>query len=812
MFNKPLTRAKCRKDKQDLLMRLPFDVAVLVAAHLSTKDLYNCWQVCRSWRVLFTNDTILHPLFMQLSHFEQESFMFQCLPTGHESNDDGDKDLDKDGDKDKRRDETEERMKLEERASQQWLKDHRVALCVLQNLLNRNSRWRRGHPRRRIYLPPVPVDGTGSDIRESWQGAVRLIKMKAGIVVVAHEHGCTLRLWALARGYERVQEMTAEYIETNHDVLTAQRSHGAALPPFTDEQVNELLACSRSAHADPAVLTEIHLAEPPVCLDFFHMNHTLVAASRSGRIDVYDMRTAKLRRTLVLVDGRVDSVHVWLHFVIVSHDCKMTMWNHVTGELLENALPTAHRAKVTGVFVLDNERHLLSIDEKGIMIVTERSGVKPKESVDEAAAVDADMVAVVTETNAMEIETTVAETATTATKHSTRTLMDVPLYPVVLTGSEGAPYSMRLLHMTHLCVWGRFSMGHYELYEPGLRNMPPLNSLIMSDNDGSMEPAPVVRLAGEDVRTAEARAALAQLEATHASLEALYSQVAIDAVERTTHDVAPEERYHVLNIDSSIEHVAEGQVLSVDFKHALLLRRNFMQVCDFDQKPDPGEAPKGPSFGIYPVDRQDIGANTVDAVAGPDEPIDQSEFDFEWVLNPGEHMDERERAADQLRLEPHATQAGLYELESLTMRYIIGIQYAQENIQFAMVPANRVRLGRGRKFLGRHMPQVLEALSAGVGINDIMEIVPYYVQRMHEARLSKPVELVDHRGQVTSARKLCADMQRVARESREGEWKPKHSSVVSPAMAGLECMTAAMDDGRVAVGCENGYVVVTCFD
>ncbi|KAJ2121601.1 hypothetical protein IW147_004135 [Coemansia sp. RSA 720] len=786
-------------------MRLPFDVAVLVAVHLSAKDLYNCWQVCRSWRILFTSDTILLPLFMQLSHFEQESFMFQCLPTGHESNE-GDKEEDvKDSDKDKQRNETEERMKLEERASQQWLKDHRVALCVLQNLLNRNLRWRRGHPRRRIYLPPVPVDGTGSDIRESWQGAVRLIKMKAGIVAVAHEHGCTLRLWALARGYERVQEMTAEYIETNHDVLTAQRSHGAALPPFSDAQVNELLACSRSARAVPAVLTEIHLAEPPACLDFFHMNHTLVAASRSGRVDVYDMRTAKLRRTLVLEKGRVDSVHVWLHFVIVSHDCQVSMWNHVTGELLENSLPTAHRARVTGVFVLDDERHLLSIDEKGIMVVTERSGAKPKNS-DEPAAVETEKVAIETETAAAEPATTAAA------QHSTRTLMDVPLYPVVLTGSEGAPYSMRLLHMTHLCVWGRYSMGHYELYEPGLRNMPPLNSLIMADNNGSMEPAPIIRLAGEDVQTAEARAALAQLEATHASLEALYAQIVTDAVERTTHDVAPEERYHVLNIDSSIEHVAEGQVLSVDFKHALLLRRNFMQVCDFDQKPDPGEAPKGPSLGIYPVDRDFAESNAMHAVAGPDKPIDQSEFDFEWVLNDGNYMDERERAADQLRLEPDATQAGLYELESLTMRYIIGMQYSQENIQFAMVPTNRMRLNRGRKFIGRYMPEVLEAISAGVDINDIMEVVPYYVQRMHEARLSKPVELVDHRGQVTSARKLCADMQRVVRESREGEWKPKHTGIVSPAVAGLECVAAAMDDGRVAVGCENGYVVVTCFD
>ncbi|KAJ2736259.1 hypothetical protein H4R23_002050, partial [Coemansia sp. Cherry 401B] len=104
-------------------MRLPFDVAVLVARHLGVRDLLECWQVCRRWQRLFTSDAILYPVFLQLSHFEQESFMFQCLPNSH--SDDAEPAA-KDGAAETERSRLDDEMRLEERASQQWLKDRRV--------------------------------------------------------------------------------------------------------------------------------------------------------------------------------------------------------------------------------------------------------------------------------------------------------------------------------------------------------------------------------------------------------------------------------------------------------------------------------------------------------------------------------------------------------------------------------------------------------------------------------------------------------------------------------------------------------------
>ncbi|KAJ2348091.1 hypothetical protein GGF43_004627, partial [Coemansia sp. RSA 2618] len=199
-------------DARDLILRLPFDVVVLIAGHLAVKDLHSCWLVSRAWHNIFTNDTILYPLFMQLSHFEQESFMFQCLPSGHESKDEDEEDEHMDdvggSGRAEERGEMEERMRLEERASQQWLKDRRVLLRVMQNLMNRNRRWRSGQPKRRLYLPPVPMDGTDTDIRDEWQGGVRIVKMKAGVVAAVYEQGRTVRLWSLARDYDRVKEMT----------------------------------------------------------------------------------------------------------------------------------------------------------------------------------------------------------------------------------------------------------------------------------------------------------------------------------------------------------------------------------------------------------------------------------------------------------------------------------------------------------------------------------------------------------------------------------------------------------------------------
>ncbi|KAJ2753982.1 hypothetical protein IWQ56_006554, partial [Coemansia nantahalensis] len=139
---------------RDLVSRLPYDLVILVAERLSPKDLFRCWMVSHQWQRLFTGDRILLPVFTQLSHFDQESFMFQCLPSGHGRDDSEHKTeaAGSSGDAEAERTKFEAEMKVEERACQQWLKDRRVLVRVMQNLLNRSQRWKGARPTTRIYL------------------------------------------------------------------------------------------------------------------------------------------------------------------------------------------------------------------------------------------------------------------------------------------------------------------------------------------------------------------------------------------------------------------------------------------------------------------------------------------------------------------------------------------------------------------------------------------------------------------------------------------------------------------------------------
>ncbi|KAJ2709333.1 hypothetical protein H4R19_004307, partial [Coemansia spiralis] len=891
---------------RDLVSRLPFDLAILVAERLSPRDLYTCWTVCRGWQRLFTSDSILLPVFTQLSHFDQESFMFQCLPSGH-GHDDSDHKKAAGGEStagrggDGERSKFDEEMKIEERACQQWLKNSRVLVRVMQNLLNRAQRWKDARPTTRIYLPPVPMDGTDADIRDEWQGSVKLVKLKAGVVAVLYEEGRSIRLWTLESGYDKVKEMTREYIAANRAALEEQADNGGPqLPPFSDEQVESLLRHSRSGTPRPSALKTVRMRVKPSFFDFFESNKTLVTATHDGVVDVYDMGSGQHRRTLTLTsDSNVESLHVWLDYVVVSHGTQITLWNHTTGALLEDALQTAHRASITGVFVLDNDRHLLSIDRDGILVATNRDAGEPQ----------------------------------------SETLLDVPLYPVVLAGQMGAPYSMRLLHMTHLCVWGKYSLGHYEMYEPGLRSLPPLSSLVLPPpgeeepprapgeaTDAPPEPQmeaqtepptepptePQVEPSNKHVtrgvryktdeerRLAEAREALAHLESAHENLEHMYSQMVGnrddehpegDRMERFRQMRVPaEQRYHVLNIDTPFEQISDGRVLSVDFKHALFLRTHFMQICDLEARAAPGEEPNGQSLGLFPVDwvpptqgpslppppaseaasnrnpaarrREESGNHNTDddyddfdyyenmeeeyedygydsdaeGFPGFDDEIEEDEeegeddldgpyedvgagrvneeFYFEWSMNSELAMMGGDRGRPQPSDEPAAEaprappgppdlqKATLLELEALVMRYILGLRFAREDRNFGRVEFNRVHLGYAREVMSRHLPELYQAIENNVSIEAVAEVAPYFIQRAYEARFAVPVLNVNHRGQSVPSQRLVKDMERVYRAARiEDRTYPAASARLLPlAVVDLACCSAAMDDGRIAIG------------
>ncbi|KAJ2881726.1 hypothetical protein H4R27_003900 [Coemansia aciculifera] len=882
----------------DLLMRLPYDVAVLVTKLLSAKDVFQCSLVSKDWHRLFTSDTVLYPLVAQFSHFDQEPLMLRCLPMahGHHGDEKDEEDDNSDEGKDPKAEAEAERIKLEDLANQQWMKSSRILSRSLGKTLNRERRWRRAEPLSRLYLPPVPMDGSDSDIKDEWQGAVKSLKLRGGIVAVLYEKGTSIRIWNLDAEYNEIKGMTEQYINDNRELLKAQTKYGGpTLPLYKPEQVNALLRCTRSGGPRLVHLRVIKMRIPPILFDYFATTNTLVTAAANGEVDVYDMLTGQHRRTFkVAGDLHIGSIHVWLDYIVVGHGPLITLWNHQTGEALESGLRTSHRAKINGVFILDNDKHLMSIDESGIVVVTNRAANRP------------------------EIET----------------LLDVPLYPMIMVGQLGAPYSMRLLHMSHLCVWGKYSLGHYELYEPGLRNLPPLNSLRVNSNGGiegeeeEESYAPVAEPASADMTKeervlSESMQTLAQLEATHHDLEKMYSEIAGDRsnehpegermARRRMNRVPAEEQYHIINIDPPVDPNPDGMVLSVDFRHAIYLHRNYVTVHEIDKKPEseqPADAdiddefgPDVCSMGLYPIDRQprNFGparppgslATTKQSSAGLSlkhvfelskakktkkrAPMAETESreevgaadrtnpgweptfdldddaDFNAMMAECEEEDGYETVSDNedsledangeeelpedeqsdlevtmrnLRMRTwykevkymvsETEKSNLRRTESAMIRFTLGLSIEKDEPAFGKIPMHRASLWFARKFFAEYVPELLAEIDAGVlNINMMLHTVPYYAQRLHESRFKTPVLNVDHRGQATTAAQLLRDMDRVYRAAKvpvaRAPWS-QNPEFVSMAVCFLQNRATAMDDGRVAIGCENGYVVVLSFD
>ncbi|KAJ2353986.1 hypothetical protein GGH92_000315 [Coemansia sp. RSA 2673] len=867
-------------------MRLPYDLAVLVTRLLSAKDVFQCSLVSKDWHSLFTSDTVLYPLVHQFSHFDQEPLMLRCLPTGHGHHGD-EKDVKEDVSdegKDPKAEAEAERMKLEDLANQQWMKSSRILARCLGKTLNRERRWRRAEPLSRLYLPPVPMDGSDSDIKEEWQGPVKSLKLKGGMVAVLYEKGASIRIWNLDAEYDEIRGMTEQYINDNMELLKAQTKYGGPpMPLYEPEQVNALLRCTRSGGPRLVHLRIVKMRIPPILFDYFATGNTLVTAAANGEVDVYDMVTGQHQCTFkVTGDMHIGSVHVWLDYIVVGHGPLITLWNHKTGEALESGLRTSHRAKINGVFILDNDKHLMSIDESGIIVVTNRTAGRP------------------------EVET----------------LLDVPLYPMIMVGQLGAPYSMRLLHMSHLCVWGKYSLGHYELYEPGLRHLPPLNSLRVNssggieDDEEAESHVPVVERAStnmtaEERTLSESMQTLAQLEATHHDLEKMYSEIAGDRSNehpegermsrRRMNRVPAEEQYHIINIDPPTDPNPDGMVLSVDFRHAIYLHRNYITVHEVDKKTEselPAEAddkfgPDGCSMGLCPIDRKPRSygparapaplATTRQSSAGmslkhvfelskakktkqraplagtesreeeptfdldddPDFNAMMAEFegedgyetmsDNEDLAGDGSGEEEGEPEEGQSDMEvtmrnlrmrtwynevkymvSETEKSNLRRIESAMIRFTLGLSIEKDEPAFGMIPMHKASLWFARKFFAEYVPELLAEIDAGVlNINMMLHTVPYYAQRLHESRFKTPVLNVDHRGQATTAAQLLRDMERVYRAAKipvaRAPWS-QNPEFASMAVCFLQHRSTAMDDGRVAVGCENGYVVVSSFD
>ncbi|KAJ1999626.1 hypothetical protein GGI04_004490 [Coemansia thaxteri] len=846
---------------QDLVMRLPFDLAVLVSKQLAPKDMYQCLLVCRAWNQLFSNSSNLLPLVRQLSHFDQEPMIFRCLQTGHAHEHDGgevaetsNEDEDAEVIKDPKAAAEAERAYLEEMANQQWLKNNKVLARFLSKTLNRERRWRRAEPTSRLYLPPVPMDGTDSDVLEEWQGPVQTVKMKGGLVVVLYKKGANIRIWNLDSEYDEVKEMANQYISDNREAILAQKKHsGVGLPPYAPEQIDALLRCARSGVPRRVDLRVIKMRSAPILFDFFTLTNILVTATDGGEVDLYDMVSGAHQRTFRIEgDLRIGSIHVWMDYLVVGHGTQITLWNHKTGERLESELQTAHRASINGIFILDNEQHLMSIDECGIMVVTNRSARRPE----------------------------------------TQTLLDVPLYPMIMVGQMGAPYAMRLLHMSHLCVWGKYSLGHYELYEPGLRHLPPLSSLqIIPARNGEGEetpeaavPDPAVpaesataslsKLSKKERKLVESRQTLAQLEATHQDLERMYSEIAGDrnnehpegerVARRRLNRVPAEDKYHIINIDPPADMNPDALVLSVDFRHVIYLHRYYVSVHELQgQDAEADDMGRMCSMGLQPIDPRPKQAGPprrppppFKAATGAADPpgaaalwhVHTNGEGAEAASDDGDenYIDADNDLGDELDnlFDPDARlpadlflrhlregswnkaigelfqgdqSAKLRQIELLGVQILISLQAAVENKDHDAAVAAVPYEQSARKFLREHMPELLDEFDAGTDLAVLLPSVSYYAQRLHESHFAHPVLNFDHRGQVTTAARLHRDMERLSRAARlhttgvDGEWGRTPGFVTRASMS-LRHEASAMDDGRIAIGCANGYVVVASFD
>ncbi|KAJ2861269.1 hypothetical protein FB639_005524, partial [Coemansia asiatica] len=183
-------------------------------------------------------------------------------------------------------------------------------------------------------------------------------------------------------------------------------------------------------------------------------------------------------------------------------------------------------------------------------------------------------------------------------------------------------------------------------------------------------------------------------------------------------------------------------------------------------------------------------------------------------------MDEQndQQGAAQLELLSTSDINGASELgliEAVVMRCIITLRMSMDLPMEATSGRQEMKLvEQSRQFLGKYFPEIFAACYARVEPQVLLSAAPFYIQRLHESRFGQPTINVDHRGQKTTAAQIVRDMQRVYRAAGvwvAGQWTSQESFVPQAATQ-LLYTSAAMDDGRVAVGCTNGYIVVTTFD
>ncbi|KAJ1952321.1 hypothetical protein EC988_003618, partial [Linderina pennispora] len=720
------------------------------------------------------------------------------------------------------RDEDQE-FQIEQRLNMQLLRAPKVLPHLLSKLMNREKRWTSGVPRMRMYLPPVGMDGIDADIRDEWEGPVKAVKIKGGIVCVLHEMGKTMRLWDLDHQYQRLRDMADALAEEHREVLEKNERNGM-LRSLSEKEAGVVLECVNLAGKPcQPKLRVVRLRHRPELFDFFPSTNRLITASAMGIIDVYDLETGKHLREFRLEDVRIGSLHIWMEFIVVGHGTQITLLNHKTGEVLEDALQTAHQYAITAVFVLDNDNHMLSVDESGVIVVTDRS--KARRDID--------------------------------------TLLNTPLHPLIYHGNVGAPYAMRLLHMSHLCVYGKYTFGQYELYPPGIDGLPPISELMLTGGpedeqdhgsnppvDGNVAAAdsPGSANSGDGGESAaghtpaastksydeERRETLKQLLRSERDVERMYSEIIGDRdgpalggrrMQGLRQNTVPQnDRYHILNINSRFADL-EGNIATLDFRRVLYQANGFIRICELgggemppveDLEHPASDAALGVSLGLYPVDAStDLGPASSEHAEALKDIIEELELQMPGGFGSGEGQGDLVDETGWSHMLVNDEPVDLNDLDAVSakaMRAMFAIRYATDVPDFGRVPFSVNYLRSAVKFLQQSTPDLFHAVqNPGLGIDALSNSAPYYIQKHYESRFKRPVDVVDHRGQVCDAQAVMRDMNRLYRALRKTT-AMDDSVLIGKGVRDLKYVASAMDDSRLVVGCRNGYVVVTSFE
>ncbi|KAJ1920211.1 hypothetical protein H4219_001444 [Mycoemilia scoparia] len=489
-MNSEISRPKTTNLRPDYLSELPTDLQLMVLDYLSDKDLFQARFVSKKWEKIIISAPAVLPRLTAILHFDSDpllpaDFSLSCTqdPTLHENTTkdrdektntnaeavvdkenentnttDSNQNLDEKNSSNKASEieidsddepiseldniEKEEMLKYLDLSKERWLHDNDIIEALYKKVKNREKRWATGHPLNRVFLPPPTLINTSNDVESGAAssssatqkqqqlpenptnascGSVKAIKIKHSTMIVTYTKGTTMAVW----------DLTPNRRKKFKEVLRLIKAHGKANSDgernkLSQEEKELLLNYINNTKPDKPTVKLIKARYAPRLFDFLPETKILAVASREADIEVFNLKTGKCSGRYHEDFGRITGISVWGNWVLVASGSKVSVWNHLTGEKASSGIQTWHRSDITSLFMLDNEDHLLCIDTTGAAGITSRSAKDPH----------------------------------------LNPLLASPLYPLFLNGTDGSPYTMRLLHSIHLFVWGKFGIGHYELSEP----------------------------------------------------------------------------------------------------------------------------------------------------------------------------------------------------------------------------------------------------------------------------------------------------------------------------------------------------------